>query len=96
MFERVRGLTREFLTMPSGVNIFYSGVVGCECEEQLNLLSQRKVIPGWGYKESLGFLERIRLRERGGVVLVKNKHASNQDGMSKLHVKRFLLSKIFK
>lgn len=96
LFERVRGLTREFLTMPAGVNIFYSGVVSREFEEQLSLLSERKVIPGWGYKESLGFVERIRLRERGGVVLVKNKHASNQEGMSDIHIKLFLLSKIFK
>lgn len=96
VFERLSGLIREFLTMPSGVNVFYSGVVGCGFEEQLNLLSQRQVIPGWGYKKSLGLLKRIRLKERGGVVLVENKNASNQDGMSKSQVKRLLLLKIFK
>ena len=94
--ERCTGLVREYLTMYSGVNIFYSNVISVECEDQLDLLTQIKVIPGWAYKKDLSFFERVKLRERGGVVLVKKKNASNQYGMNKSNIQHLVLSKIFR
>ena len=93
--QRCKGILREYFTKPSGINLYYDGDINESVKEQLNFFTKIKVIPGWGQKELLSLTQRIKLRERGGVILVNKSNTTNLQDISEQDFKHFLLARIY-